>query len=75
MVYSFDGDLHTHMDKQRYNFAMSAFVRSYGRKVLNDHSIKNFCEEWSTWEVNAPLVGLNEVDRYFDIEYNKWRGS
>jgi hypothetical protein len=62
------------MDKQRYSFAMSSFMRTYGRKVLNDNYIKQFCEEWSKWEVNAPLEGLNEVDQYFHYEYKNWRG-
>lgn len=62
------------MDKQRYHFAMSAFVRTYGRSVLNDNYIKQFCMEWSTWEVDAPLTGLYEVDQYFHYEYKNWRG-
>lgn len=62
------------MDKQRYSFAMSAFVRTYGRSVLNDNYIKQFCKEWSEWNVNAPLTGLNEVDQYFHYEYKNWRG-
>jgi hypothetical protein len=58
--------------KQRYSFAMSAFVRSYGRKVLNDNHIKQFCKEWSDWKVDAPLD--NTVDQYFHYEYKNWRG-
>lgn len=60
--------------KQRYDFAMSAFVRMHGRTVLGDNYIKQFCNEWATWEVNAPLQGLNEVDQYFHYEYKNWRG-
>lgn len=60
--------------KQRYGFAMSAFVRSYGRISLNDGYIKQFCKEWSQLEVNAPLGGLDEVDLYFHYEYKNWRG-
>ena len=51
---------------------MSAFVRSYGRGVLNNESIKQFCKEWSEWGVNAPLD--NTVDQYFHYEYKNWRG-
>ena len=61
------------MDKQRYNFAMSAFVRIYGRNTLIDNNIKNFCQEWSEKDYHAPLEGLDEVDKYFRTEYNKWR--
>lgn len=53
---------------------MSAFVRIYGRKILNDHNIKQFCREWSEWKVNAPLCGLDQVDQYFYYEYKNWRG-
>ena len=60
--------------KQRYSFAMSAFVRMYGRSVLGDCHIKQFCVEWSRWECYAPLTGLNEVDQYFHYEYKNWRG-
>ena len=74
----FNGDLPTHtlMDrqKQRYGFAMSSFVRMYGRSALNDCHIKQFCVEWSHWDCNAPLEGLNEVDQYFHYEYKNWRG-
>jgi hypothetical protein len=51
---------------------MSAFVRSYGRKVLNDNHIKQFCKEWAECEVNAPLD--DTVDQYFHYEYKNWRG-
>ena len=53
--------------RQRYHFAMSCFVRSYGRSVLNDNYIKQFCVEWSNWDVNPPLD--NTVDQYFHYEY------
>lgn len=58
--------------KQRYGFAMSAFVRSYGRSALNDGYIKQFCIEWAQWDVHAPLD--NTVDQYFHYEYKNWRG-
>jgi hypothetical protein len=61
----------THI-KQRYNFAMTCFVRSYGRSVLNDHYVKQFCREWSQWVVHPPLD--NTVDQYFHYEYKNWRG-
>ena len=61
--------------KQRYNFAMSAFSRMLGiRSASNDMHIKQFCIEWSYWDVSAPLSGLNEVDQYFYYEYKNWRG-
>ncbi len=60
--------------KQRYNFAMSSFVRMHGHSSLNNHDIKQFCIEWSNWEVSAPLQGLDEVDQYFYYEYKNWRG-
>ena len=61
--------------KQRYNFAMSAFSRMLGVKsAASDIHIKQFCIEWSTWDVHAPLSGLNEVDQYFYYEYKNWRG-
>jgi hypothetical protein len=62
------------MDKQRYNFAMSAFVRMYGMSAINNHRYKQFCLEWSQKTVNAPLTGLNEVDQYFYYEYKNSRG-
>ncbi len=52
---------------------MSAFVRIYGRNTLIDNNIKRFCQEWSEKDSHAPLEGLNEVDKYFSLEYNKWR--
>jgi hypothetical protein len=58
--------------KQRYHFAMTCFVRTYGRKVLNDEHIKQFCKEWSQWDVQPPLD--NTVDQYFHYEYKNWRG-
>jgi len=58
--------------KQRYSFAMTCFVRSYGRSVLNDHYIKQFCTEWSQWDVQPPLDST--VDQYFHYEYKNWRG-
>jgi hypothetical protein len=58
--------------KQRYSFAMTCFVRSYGRSVLNDHYVKQFCREWSQWDVQPPLD--NTVDQYFHYEYKNWRG-
>jgi hypothetical protein len=61
--------------KQRYNFAMSAFSRMLGvRSASNDIHIKQFCIEWSTWDVTAPLQGLDEVDQYMYYEYKNWRG-
>ena len=65
--------MHIH-NKQRYNFAMSAFVRMYGHSIAQNYDIKQFCIEWSTWEVNAPLEGLDEVDQYMYYEYKNWRG-
>ena len=61
-------------NKRRYCFAMSAFVRMYGHNVANNIDIKQFCAEWSTWEVDAPLQGLDEVDQYMYYEYKNWRG-
>ena len=65
--------MHIH-NKQRYHFAMSAFVRMYGNAIVNNIDIKQFCKEWSTWEVTAPLQGLDEVDQYLYYEYKNWRG-
>ena len=65
--------MHIH-NKQRYGFAMSAFVRMYGHSITNNIDIKQFCKEWSTWEVHAPLQGLDEVDQYLYYEYKNWRG-
>lgn len=59
--------------EQRYHFAMIVFVRTYGRGVLNDNYIKQFCKEWSHWNVNAPLDD-SIVDQYFHYEYKNWRG-
>jgi len=53
---------------------MSAFVRMHGYAIMNNIDIKQFCEEWSTWEVTAPLQGLDEVDQYMYYEYKNWRG-
>ena len=53
---------------------MSSFVRMYGHSIIHNHDIKQFCIEWSEWSVNAPLLGLNEVDQYFYYEYKNWRG-
>lgn len=58
--------------KQRYHFAMNCFVRSYGRQVLHDMHIKQFCKEWSEWDVQPPLD--DTVDQYFHYEYKNWRG-
>ncbi len=58
--------------KQRYHFAMTCFVRSYGRSVLSNDSIKQFCKEWAEWNDDAPLD--NTVDQYFHYEYKNWRG-
>jgi len=60
--------------RQRYYFAMSAFVRIHGHRIMHDHNITQFCIEWSESSSNAPLVGLNEVDQYFYYEYKSWRG-
>jgi hypothetical protein len=65
--------MHIH-NKQKYNFAMSAFVRMYGHSIIHNHDIKQFCIEWSNGEVNAPLSGLDEVDQYMYYEYKHWRG-
>ena len=64
--------MHIH-NKQRYHFALSAFSRLYGLQKI-DWSIRQFCLEWSDWQVDAPLSGLNEVDQYFYHEYKNWRG-
>ncbi len=41
--------------RQKYHFALSAFSRMYGvRTASNDIHIKQFCFEWSQWDVNAP---------------------
>lgn len=61
--------------KQRYGFASSSFSRMYGVKTAtNDMHIRQFCIEWSYWDVHAPLSGLDEVDQYFYYEYKNWRG-
>ena len=61
--------------RQRYNFAMSAFSRMHGvRSATNDMHIRQFSIEWSYWDVDAPLSGLEEVDQYFYYEYKNWRG-
>jgi hypothetical protein len=65
--------MHIH-NKQRYNFAMSAFVRMYGYSILHNHDIKQFCIEWSYGGDTAPLQGLDEVDQYLYYEYKNWRG-
>ena len=59
---------------KKYQFAMSSFVRIHGHSVVHNHDIKQFCIEWSEWDVDAPLSGLNEVDQYFYYEYKNWRG-
>ena len=64
--------MHIH-NKKRYHFALSAFSRLYGLQKI-DWSIRQFCLEWSDWQVDAPLSGLNEVDQYFYHEYKNWRG-
>jgi hypothetical protein len=60
--------------KQKYNFAMSAFVRMHGHSVTHNHDIKQFCIDWSSREEIAPLQGLDEVDQYLYYEYKNWRG-
>ena len=61
--------------RQRYGFALSSFSRIYGvNTAANDIHIKQFCIEWSHWDVSAPLSGLDEVDQYFYYEYKNWRG-
>ena len=61
--------------RQRYWFAMSAFSRMYGVKIaMNDMHIRQFCIEWSYWDVHSPLSGLDEADQYFYYEYKNWRG-
>lgn len=51
---------------------MTCFARSYGRSALNDTYIKQFCKEWSGWNIDAPLD--DTVDQYFHYEYKNWRG-
>jgi len=63
-----------HTQTKRYQFAMSSFVRMYGNAIINNIDIKQFCREWSHWDANAPLSGLDEVDQYFYYEYKNWRG-
>lgn len=54
---------------------MSAFSRMLGVKAAaSDIHIKQFCIEWSYWDVHAPLQGLDEVDQYMYYEYKNWRG-
>ena len=65
--------MHTQTEK-RYQFVMSSFVRMYGNAIINNIDIKQFCREWSNWDVSAPLSGLDEVDQYFYYEYKNWRG-
>lgn len=65
--------MHIH-NKQRYQFAMSAFTRMHGQNIIHNHHIRQFCIEWSKWEASSPLSGLNEVDQYFYYEYKNWRG-
>ena len=65
--------MHIQNNKQ-YNFALSSFVRMYGQSAIRDYNIQQFCIEWSEWEVNAPLPGLDDVDQYFYYEYKNWRG-
>jgi hypothetical protein len=60
--------------KLRYQFAMSAFARMHGRVAMTDYKIREFCGEWATWDVHAPLDCLNNVDQYFYYEYKNWRG-
>ena len=62
------------LNKQKYHFAMSAFVRMYGNNIANNIDIKQFCKEWSTRIDHAPLQGLDEVDQYMYYEYKNWRG-
>ena len=51
------------------------FSRMLGvRSTANDMYIKQFCIEWSYWDVQAPLQGLDEVDQYMYYEYKNWRG-
>lgn len=62
--------MHIH-NKQRYHFALSAFSRMYGVGKI-DFDMKQFCKEWSDWQIDAPLD--NSVDQYFYYEYKNWRG-
>lgn len=62
-------------NKQKYQFAMSAFVRMHGHSIIHNHNIRQFCIEWSNSEASAPLQGLNEVDQYLYFEYKNWRGA
>ena len=74
MDFSYVGVLLMHIhNKQRYEFALSAFSRMYGFRKI-DSSMKQFCLEWTDWQVDAPLSGLDEVDQYFYYEYKNWRG-
>jgi hypothetical protein len=63
----------TNPKKQRYHFALSSFSRLYGIHIVSDHNVKQFCLDWSKLEENAPLEGLNEVDKYFVNLYNRWK--
>ena len=73
MIQKITKEMEPHI-RQKYNFAMSSFVRMYGHSVIHNHDIKQFCNEWSLLEVNAPLSGLDEVDQYMYYEYKNWRG-
>ena len=59
--------------KQRFGFALSAFVRMWGHGSLNDYRIIEFCETWAFRTENAPLDNLM-VDQYFYYEFKTWRG-
>lgn len=55
-----------------YHFALSSFARVYGVPGITEE-MKQFCKEWKTWGVHAPLDSLHDVDTYFKIEFNSWR--
>lgn len=50
--------------RQRYHFALSAFSRMYGVNSVN-LDMQRFCYDWAKGKEEAPLEGLQEVDRYF----------
>lgn len=55
---------------------MSAFSRIYGvDKANKNDSYKAFCRDWSTWNLTAPLESLDLVDRYFMLEYERWKSN
>jgi len=55
--------MHT-QNKQRYHFAASSFSRMYTPSRVTLEMLE-FCKQWADTDEQAPLTGLNEVDRYF----------